>query len=229
MVIFVYLDESGSIHHSSNTKYFAIGGYLVSKEDNHKTISTYKRLNKHIKDRDNIPLENELKSFNLAVSDKITIFKSIQQIRSYIGCAKVFNKIEMKKKITDVNVFYNYGVKLLFDDCVLKLVDLDRIGCHIDFIVNMDNRSISVGKLKDLETYLNTEYCLYDVSFKVTYYDSKTNYGIQLADLTVNTFYNVFKDISIVEDVFKVLKPYRYRVSTFPGNMIVGRKRPVYY
>ncbi len=195
MVIFVYLDESGSIHENSNTKYFAIGGYLVSKEDNLKAISTYKRINKSIKDKYNIPLCKELKSFNYTVSDKIDIFLNIQRIRSYIGCAKVFSKEDMKKSVKDVNVFYNYGVKLLFDDCILKLFDIDNMSYHIDFIVNMDNRSISVGKLKDLETYLNTEYCLYDMTFKVTYYDSKTNYGIQLADLTVNTFYNVFKDI----------------------------------
>ena len=28
MKIYVYLDESGSIHKNSNTKYFAVGGYF---------------------------------------------------------------------------------------------------------------------------------------------------------------------------------------------------------
>lgn len=68
----------------------------------------------------------------------------------------------------------------------------------IEFIISIDNRNIRVGELNNLETYLKTEFCIYDDDFKITYYDSKTNYGIQLADLTVNTFYNSYKNISLV-------------------------------
>ena len=32
MKIYVYLDESGSIHKNSNTKYFAVGGYFYLKK-----------------------------------------------------------------------------------------------------------------------------------------------------------------------------------------------------
>ena len=53
---------------------------------------------------------------------------------------------------------------------------------------------------------------------EITYYDSKTNYAIQLADLTVNTFYNSYKDISIVENLIKELKPKNFRVSLFQRN-----------
>ena len=58
----------------------------------------------------------------------------------------------------------------------------------------------------------------YDDDFKITYYDSKTNYGIQLADLIVNTFYNSYKNIKLVEKVIKELKPKNFRVSLFPRN-----------
>ena len=44
MKIYVYLDESGSIHKNSNTKYFAVGGYIVFDKDKNKVIS---RLQKH--------------------------------------------------------------------------------------------------------------------------------------------------------------------------------------
>ena len=59
---------------------------------------------------------------------------------------------------------------------------------------------------------------VYDDDFKITYYDSKTNYGIQLADLTVNTFYNSYKNIKLVDNVIKELKPKNFRVSLFPRN-----------
>ena len=88
----------------------------------------------------------------------------------------------------------------------------------IEFIISIDNRNIRVGELNNLETYLKTEFCIYDDDFKITYYDSKTNYGIQLADLTVNTFYNSYKNIKLVENVIKDLKPKNFRVSLFPRN-----------
>lgn len=56
----------------------------------------------------------------------------------------------------------------------------------------------------------------------MTYYDSKTNFGIQLADLTVNTFYNKYKNIDIVKDVLKSLKTSKYRVSVFLDNKTSG-------
>ena len=50
MKIFIYLDESGSIHKNSSTKYFAVGGYFTFTEDKNKITSTYKKINKKIKD-----------------------------------------------------------------------------------------------------------------------------------------------------------------------------------
>ena len=49
MRISVYLDESGSIHKNSKTKYFAVGGYFTFVKD--KITSKYKKINKSIKDK----------------------------------------------------------------------------------------------------------------------------------------------------------------------------------
>ena len=61
--------------------------------------------------------------------------------------------------------------------------------------------------LTSIFLFSNCQTPVYDDDFKITYYDSKTNYGIQLADLTVNTFYNSYKNIKLVENVIKELKP----------------------
>ncbi len=65
MKIYVYLDESDSIHKNSNTKYFAVGGYFVFREDKNKVTSLYKRINKVMKDDRNISLDKEIKSYNI--------------------------------------------------------------------------------------------------------------------------------------------------------------------
>ena len=152
--------------------------------------------------------------------EKIKIFNKIQDTESLHGYVKVFDKKHMKKEIVDSNIFFNYAVKVLIQDCILPELNLQENEESIDFVISIDNRNIRVGELNNLETYLKTEFCIYDDDFKITYYDSKTNYGIQLADLTVNTFYNCYKDINLVENVIRILKLKNFRASLFPRRSI---------
>ena len=229
MKIYVYLDESGSIHKNSNTKYFAVGGYFVFKEDKLKVTSSYKKINKGMKDNRKISLMQEIKSYDMTDEEKIDIFDKIQDIDTFYGCVKIFEKGVMKKEVVESNIFFNYAVKLLFKDCIVPLLNLNQINDNIEFVVSVDNRNIRVGDLNNLETYLKTEFCLENFDFKITYYDSKSNFGIQLADLIVNTFYNSYKDRKIVQKVLPVLKGKNFRISLFPGHKIKGRKEKIAY
>lgn len=229
MKIYVYLDESGSIHKNSKTKYFAVGGYFVFECDKNKTKSKYKRLNKIMHDSRNLDYSKEIKSFDMTIDEKKGIFNQIQKIETFFGCAKIFKKDSMDKEIIESNIFYNYAVKLVFVDCIFPLLDLEKIKEPIEFIVSVDNRNISIGDIKNLETYLRTEFCLLKMDFKVTYYDSATNFSIQLADLIINTFYNKYKKPSIVNEVFITIKTDKFRVSLFPGNKVCGRIEKITY
>ena len=111
----------------------------------------------------------------------------------------------------------------MFEDCIIPNVDDDSV----EYIVSVDNRNVGVKELKDLETYLKTEFCLNNYDFKVTYFDSSTNYGIQLADLIVNTFYNFYKNKTIVENVVSVLKDEKYKISVFPKKGIRQKKNSI--
>ena len=191
MKVFIYLDESGSIHKNSKTRYFAIGGYFTFEKEKLKIISKYKKFNYELKKIKNINFNKEIKSYDMSENDKINIFEKIQKIDTFNGCVKIFDKFKMKKEINNSNIFFNYGVKLLIQDCIIS--NLNSID-NLEFYLNIDNRNVGVGNLKNLENYLKTEFCLHNYNFFVTYYDSRTNYGIQLADLIVNTSYNYYKD-----------------------------------
>ena len=171
-----------------------------------------------LKKEKKLDLDTEIKSYDMTEEEKIKIFNKIQDIETFHGCVKVFDKKYMRKEIVDSNIFFNYAVKVLIQDSILPELNLQENDDPIEFIISIDNRNIRVGELNNLETYLKTEFCIYDDDFKITYYDSKTNYGIQLADLTVNTFYNSYKNIKLVENVIKELKPKNFRVSLFPRN-----------
>lgn len=224
MKIYVYLDESGSIHKNSKTRYFAVGGYYTFEQDKLKVRAKYKKENLKLKKEKEIALDTEIKSYDMEEEEKIKIFNKIQDIDTFQGCVKVFDKQAMRKDIVDSNIFFNYAVKVLITDCIIPALDLQN-NEPIEFIISIDNRNIRVGELNNLETYLKTEFCLFDDDFKITYYDSKTNYGIQLADLIVNTFYNKYKDISIVENLLKELKPKNFRVSLFPKKVYIKNKK----
>lgn len=223
MKVYIYIDESGSIHKNSKTNYFAVGGYFTFFEGKNKIISIYKRCNKSIKDKRNIDLTKEIKSYDMNDTEKITIFNKIQEVKDFCGVVKVFNKKVMTKEIVESNIFFNYAVKLLFSDCIIPLLNLKKKKEKIEFILSIDTRNIKVRDLKNLEDYLKTEFCLLNFDFRVTYYDSQTNYGIQLADLIVNTFYNIYKNKKIVQKVIPSLKKDKYRLSIFPGYKIKGR------
>lgn len=212
------LMKVGSIHKNSKTRYFAVGGYFCFEDDRIKIKSKYKKENLKLKKEKKLDLDTEIKSYDITEEEKIQIFNKIQDIETFHGCVKVFDKKYMRKEIVDSNIFFNYAVKVLIQDCILPVLNLQENDEPIEFIISIDNRNIRVGELNNLETYLKTEFCIYDDDFEITYYDSKTNYGIQLADLTVNTFYNSYKDMSIVENVIKELKPKNFRVSLFPRN-----------
>lgn len=162
-------------------------------------------------------------------TEKIEIFNEIQDIDTFYGCVKVFDKTMMKKEIINSNIFFNYAVRVLIKDCILPILDTQNIDTQIKFIISIDNRNIRVGELNNLETYLKTEYCLENFNFQIKYYDSKTNFGIQLADLIVNTFYNLYKKKKIVKNVIAELKPKNFRISLFPGDKISGRLRTITY
>lgn len=226
MRLYVYLDESGSIHKNSNTKYFAVGGYFTIEKYRLKITSLYKKINKLVKDERKIKMDKEIKSYDYLTKEKQLIFSSMENIPGFYGFSKVFDKEKMQKGIVDSNIFYNYAVKLIFFDIIFPLLK-NYTDEQIEIKLLCDNRNVRVGDLKNLENYLNTEFCLNNYVFNVSYYDSKTNFGIQLADLIVNTFYNYYANFKRVSTVIKGLNKSKYRVSLFPGRKVFGRIKKI--
>ena len=226
MRLYVYLDESGSIHKNSNTKYFSVGGYFTFEKYRLKITSLYKKINKLVKDERKIKIDKEIKSYDYLTKEKQLIFSSMENIPGFYGFSKVFDKEKMQKGIVDSNIFYNYAVKLIFSDIIFPLLK-SYTDEQIEIKLLCDNRNVRVGDLKNLENYLNTEFCLNNYVFSVSYYDSKTNFGIQLADLIVNTFYNYFANYKRVSTVIKGLNKSKYRVSLFPGRKVFGRIKKI--
>ena len=92
MKVYVYIDESGSIHRNSKTRYLAVGGYFTFFEGRNKIISRYKKYNKIIKDKRKIDLKKEIKSYDMTDDEKIDIFNRVEEVKDFCGIAIVFDK-----------------------------------------------------------------------------------------------------------------------------------------
>lgn len=82
MKIYVYLDESRSIHKNSKTRYFAVGGYFSYEQDRIKIKSKYKKENLKLKKEKNLSLDTEIKSYDMTEEEKIKVFNKIQDIET---------------------------------------------------------------------------------------------------------------------------------------------------
>lgn len=165
-------------------------------------------------------MASELKARDMTDSQKIEFISSVQQHKDFCGIGITFDKYLMYKDIESENIFFNYGVKILLDDVVFNLVGMSE---EVHFSIFCDNRNLRVGDLKDLEQYLNTEFCLENCTFSVSYGDSAGDYRLQLADLVVNTIYLRKKNRAAIIDVLRIMDRDHFSLTQFPGKKLFGR------
>lgn len=211
MKVNVYIDESGSIHYKAKATYFVIGGYVIGVGNDKRVKRAYRKENLKCRkqrlyyinkgmliDQNPMDKQYELKAVKMMEKEKIQLFKSIINYEDLFFVVKIFDKKKMQVQVEHSNLFFNYGVQVLISDCILPLMkEESSIQCSL-FV---DSRSIKVQQLKTLQDYLNTYYCYsrQRLSFSVTYCDSKMNYGIQLADLIVNSYYLYHKEETMLK------------------------------
>lgn len=130
----------------------------------------------------------------------------------YLPVFIVIDKKNLKKPIKNVNILYNYFIKIL----IIKLNKLNLLAQDISLILKLDNKTIKVGAINTLEEYLQGEFFFDDnINIeKVNYLESKNNYEIQLADFICNYYWRSFeyskenKELNFM-DIKIVYFPYR--------------------
>ena len=113
----------------------------------------------------------------------------------YIPVFIVIDKNNLKKPIENVNILYNYFIKLL----VKTLATFNLINSQANLIIKLDNKTIKVGSVNTLEEYLQSEFYFNSKIKldKVYYIDSANNFEIQLADFICNYYWRCYEKESI--------------------------------
>ena len=89
-------------------------------------------------------------------------------------------------------MYYNYVIRKLVD--YLIKCRLIKTGKGQRLHINIDTTSMKKEEIDSLEMYLKTHYNIekrYPFDVNVTYWDSKKNYMVQIADIMANTLWNI--------------------------------------
>ena len=152
----------------------------------------------------------------------------VQEVVDFFKSFKIFTHDSSILYLFD-DKFQNYVI--LRDWILLKYL----FECHIPLLqtheieLRVDNRSISVKALKDLETFLQWEFEDRDFNVTVHYLDSKDNRDIQMADYVANLVwkkYNCPKE-SLSEKIPRYDQIYlsKFPLQNFGANPSIKEKK----
>lgn len=230
----LYIDESGSINNTLKDKPFVIS--VIHVLDFKKLNTAYKRfISSNIKrlqelDKDFINEKGILrkKGNQMFQNGKFKELKGSQfdqKMRNSfveyfsrnkyleIFYVKINNNLLTDKICENTARAFNYSLKLALSYFIQhkKLPDQDCL-------IQLDERNERTEAKFFLETYLNTELCLNNITdshFTVKYLDSSTNPFVQIADVFANLYYaelktgtytdaiNVLKEKDILKGIFE--------------------------
>lgn len=206
MNLYLVLDESGNLHRNSPTRYFIIGGYLTS--DTHKVRSVFKKTISQYKKIRHIEAE-EVKGSAVKDIDKTILlsemyFKIIKS-NIFIPVLIAIDKNNLKKKIKEVNILYNYFIKILLEN----LIKWELITSSDILRIKLDNKSIKVGSANSLIEYLKGEFFFSGLNLEsIDYLDSSKKYEIQMADFICNHYWRFFEKNSGIRAKKECYKRY---------------------
>ena len=208
--MYICIDESGSITNSCNyfkNNYFFLSLILTRdiklfNVNVRRCSTTTSLLKKHIKEN------QELKGSGLKEKEKQPFLKKILNKGDFQIClVKVDNRRLYPYMKNDPARTFNYILKNVI--VALKNKNIISNDEKIEFYI--DNRNIKVESRNELEGYLIAS--LWENSMKnpiiVHYVDSRNNYGVQCADVIVNTYrrYTISHKIGdTTEENMKMLK-----------------------
>ncbi len=187
---YLFLDESGNLHKNSPDRFFVIGGIYTNNYADIK--KSYVEINRELKERLNMDFESELKAAYLNMEEKMDIVIKLQKMDGMYIVGIIVDKYKIGVEIDEIHLYYNYIIRKLLDYLIkIKLV---KIGKGEELYLNIDKSSMKIEDINSLQNYLRTHFNIekrYPFSITVSYWDSRKNYMVQVADIMVNTIWNI--------------------------------------
>lgn len=224
-MINMYIDESGSIHPTSEklNRFFIIG--IVIPKDSQKLRRVYKTfVRKNMNalreldtagrmfDKNNHFIELKGSSMNKSMKlDFINFFcqNNLFEVRYIV----LDNNLLEDKFIKNKARTFNYLIKIFLINSIKKKYIVDN-----QIFLQIDERNVKTDSKYSLEDYLNQELLLNDnliENVQVQYFDSSQNCFIQIADVFSNIMYSNLITQGGYEKELEQLQQKKYILPTF--------------
>lgn len=187
---YLFLDESGNLHKNSPDRYFVIGGVYTNNYADIK--KSYVEINRELKEKLNMDFETELKAAYLNMEEKMDIVIKLQEMNGMYIVGIIVDKYKLGVEIDEIHLYYNYVIRKLLD--YLIKINLIKTGPDEELYLNIDKSSMKIEDINSLENYLKTHFNIerkMRYKINVSYWDSKKNYMVQVADIMCNTIWNI--------------------------------------
>ncbi|MGN1012222.1 MAG: DUF3800 domain-containing protein [Clostridia bacterium] len=187
---YLFLDESGNLHKNSPDRYFVIGGIYTNNYSDIK--KSYVEINRELKEKLNMDFETELKAAYLNMEEKMDIVVKLQKMNGMYIVGIIVDKEKIGIEIDEIHLYYNYIIRKLLD--YLIKIGLIKTNIGEELYLNIDKSSMKIEDINSLENYLKTHFNIErNMKYKinVSYWDSKKNYMVQVADIMCNTIWNI--------------------------------------
>lgn len=224
-MISMYIDESGSIHPTSEklNRYFIIG--IVIPKDSKKLKRVYKTfIRKNINELRKLDTEGkmfnktghfvELKGCSMNKTMKLKFMKFFCQNNLFeVRYIILDNNLLEEKFIKNKARTFNYLIKIfLINSIKKKYIENKQI------FLQIDERNVKTDSKFSLEDYLNQELLLNDdlvENIQVQYFDSSQNCFIQIADVFSNIMYSNLITKGSYEKELEQLQQDKYILPAF--------------
>lgn len=187
---YLFLDESGNLHKNSPDRYFVIGGVYTNNYTDIK--KSYVEINRELKEKLNMDFETELKAAYLNMEEKMDIVIKLQEMDGMYIVGIIVDKEKIGVEIDEIHLYYNYIIRKLLD--YLMRINLIKTKASEELYLNIDKSSMKIEDINSLENYLKTHFNIerrFKFKINVSYWDSKKNYMVQVADIMCNTIWNI--------------------------------------
>lgn len=235
-MINMYIDESGSIHPTSQklNRYFVIG--IVIPKDLKKLKRVYKTfIRKNIDALKELDVEGkmfnqegkfiELKGYSMDKPMKLNFINffcqsNLLEVRYIILDNNLLDERFIKNKART----FNYLLKIFLINSIKKKYIKDK-----EIFLQIDERNVKTDSKYSLEDYLNQELLLNDNlidNVQVQYFDSSQNCFIQIADVFSNIMYsnlitkgNYQKELQQLKQNGYILPPFIFPQEIFQNKI----------
>lgn len=199
-MISMYIDESGSVHPTSENlnRYFIIG--IVIPKDSKKLKRVYKTfIRKNIEDLRKLDIDGkmfdkdghfiELKGSSMNKPMKLKFINFFCQNNLFEIRYIILDNNQLEERfIKNKARTFNYLLKIFLINSIKKKYIEDK-----QIFLQIDERNVKTDSKYSLEDYLNQELLLSDnliENIQVQYFDSSHNSFIQIADVFSNIMYS---------------------------------------